>query len=38
MKLVEGVLNVLLWVALALVAVFFGWCLKGYQVRRNNAE
>ena len=34
MKIVEWVLGALLWVVGALGLVFVGWCLKGYQNRR----
>jgi hypothetical protein len=37
-NIVNGIIKVAFIVTAAIALVFFGWCLKGYQVRRNNAE
>lgn len=36
MKLLEWLVRAVLVVAGIVALIFFGWCLKGYQIRRKN--
>jgi hypothetical protein len=38
MKIVEWLIGAVLWIAGIIGLVFFGWCLKGYQVRRKDKK